>query len=201
MKKNLKCKSYQLVFLDESGCNTLDAQRTKGQAPRGIAPVLKGKFTRDKKRQILPAYAQDGVLFHRIYDGSIDGEIFENFIEELLQYCGRFPAPKSVLVMDNVSFHHSQKILDMCNKAGVKLLFLPPYSPDLNPIEEFFSDLKRFIKKGWQKERCPELPFNAFLRWSVGHLGRKEQDIDGIWKNASAEGHFRNSGIHIEYPS
>lgn len=89
----------------------------------------------------------------------------------------------------------------MYKEAGVKLLYLPPYSPDLNSIEEIFGDLKRFIKKHWQKERCPELPFNAFLRWSVEHLGRKEMNENGIWRNLNAEGHFRNSGIHVEYPS
>jgi len=49
--------------------------------------------------------------------------------------------------MDNASFHHTERIKQMCDLAGVKLVYLPPYSPDLNPIEEFFSELKAFIKK------------------------------------------------------
>jgi transposase len=47
-----------------------------------------------------------------------------------------------VLVMDNASFHHGEAVKELCLRAGVKLVFLPPYSPNLNPIEEFFGDLK-----------------------------------------------------------
>ena len=51
--------------------------------------------------------------------------------------------------MDNVSFYHSKKIAQMCADAGVKLVFLPLYSPDLNPIEEFFAEPKGFMKRNW----------------------------------------------------
>ena len=73
--------------------------------------------------------------------------MFEDFIEQLLHHYGKFLEPNSVLVMDNASFHRSDRIEEMCSTAGVKLLYLPPYSPDLNPIKEFFSELKAFIKK------------------------------------------------------
>jgi transposase len=49
--------------------------------------------------------------------------------------------------MDNASFHHSDRIEEMCRDAGVKVVYLPPYSPDLNPIEELFAELKAFIEK------------------------------------------------------
>ena len=52
-----------------------------------------------------------------------------------------------MLVMDNASFHHSDRIKILCAEAGVELLYLPPYSPDFNPIEEFFAELKAHIKK------------------------------------------------------
>lgn len=51
--------------------------------------------------------------------------------------------------MDNESFHHTERITQMCADAVVKLIYLPPYSPDLNPIEEFFAKLKSFIKRSW----------------------------------------------------
>jgi len=53
--------------------------------------------------------------------------------------------------MDNASWHRSEKIVQMCRDAGVVLEFLPPYSPDFNPIEEHFSVLKKFIKKKWHE--------------------------------------------------
>lgn len=77
-----------------------------------------------------------------MFRGSTDATLFEDFIAELLLHCERWPGPKSALVMDNASFHHSEKIAQMCDTAGVKLVYLPPYSPDLNPIEEFFAELK-----------------------------------------------------------
>jgi transposase len=78
-----------------------------------------------------------------------DSAVFGDYIEQLLQHCGRWPEPNSVLVMDNASFHHTERIEQKCDDAGVKLMYLPPYSPELNPIEEFFAELKAFIKRSW----------------------------------------------------
>ncbi len=70
---------------------------------------------------------------------------------------GRWPEPKSVLVIDNTSIHHTERIEQMCRDASVKLVYLPPYSPDLNPIKEFFAKLKAFIKRNWHiYEENPE---------------------------------------------
>ena len=109
--------------------------------------------------------------------------VFEEFIEQLLPRCGKWPESKSVLVMDNASFHHIQRIEQMCSDAGVKLLYLPPYSTDLNPIEEFFAELKGFIKRNWQiYEENPDQGFDMFLAWCVDVVGTRKQ---------SAEGHFQ----------
>jgi hypothetical protein len=91
-----------------------------------------------QRYQILPAYSQNGILLSRVFQGATDSEVFEDFIEQLLCHCDKWPEPNSVLVMDNAAFHHLARIEQMCNEAGVKLVYLPPYSPDLNPIEEFF---------------------------------------------------------------
>jgi transposase len=77
----------------------------------------------------------------------MDSIVFEDFIEQLLPLCGKWLEPKLVLVMDNASFHHIGRIKQMCYNAGVKLMYLPLYSLDLNPIEEFFAKLKAFIKR------------------------------------------------------
>jgi transposase len=109
------------------------------------------RFHRDRRYQILPAYTQDCVLVSKVFQGTTDGALFKDYIEQLLQHCRPFPEPNSVLIMDNASFHHSERIEQMCCDAGVVLLYLPPYSPDLNPIEEFFAELKAFIKKQWHE--------------------------------------------------
>ena len=89
-------------------------------------------------------------MLSRIFRGSTDTGVSKDFLSQLLQHCGRWPEPKSVLVVDNASFHHSDRIAQMCADAGVKLIYLHPYSPDLNPIEEFFfAELKGFIRRSW----------------------------------------------------
>jgi transposase len=123
--------------------------RRTGWSPRGTSPTQITKFNRGQRYQILPAYSQDGILLSRAYRGVTDSTMFEDFIEQLLYHYGRFPEPKSVPVMDNASFHHGERIQQMCDAAGVKLLYLPPYSPDLNPIEEQFAELKAFVKKSF----------------------------------------------------
>jgi hypothetical protein len=92
--------------------------------PLGVTPVQIAKFHRDQRHQILPAYSQNGILLLRIFQGTTDSTVFEDFIEQLLHHCGRYPEPNSVLIMDNASFHRSERIEQMCHAAGVKLLLL-----------------------------------------------------------------------------
>lgn len=92
--------------------------------------------------------------------------------------------------MDNASFHHSDKIKEMCSEAAVKLLYLPPYSPEPNPIEEFFSELKSYIKRNWKLyEDEPELGFDTFLQACIDTVSARK---------ARAEAHFRHSAVTIE---
>ncbi|KAI9147403.1 transposase [Paramyrothecium foliicola] len=183
-------EANQLIFVDESGCDKKAGQRRRGWAPIGKTPVMVDALNRDKRYQILPAYAVDGILLTRIYTGSTDAELFEDFIMQLLQHCGRWPEPKSVLVMDNASWHQKERIEELCAEAGVKVLFLPPYSPDFNPIEEFFAELKAYIKKHWDEyEALIKIDFKCFLRLCVNAVGSRKE---------SAEGHFRHAGIVLD---
>jgi len=97
----------------------------------------------------LPAYAVDGIMLACVFQGSMNGAVFKDFIKQLLPLCSKWPEPKSVLVMDNASFHYTKQITQMCYNAKVKLLYLLPYSLNLNPIKEFFAKLKAFIKQNW----------------------------------------------------
>jgi transposase len=140
----------------------------------------------------LPVYTQDGIILACVYQGSTNSTIFEDFIEQLLPLCGRWPEPKSVLVIDNTSIYHTEQVKQMCLDAGVRLVYLPPYSSDLNLIEEFFAELKAFIKRNWRiYEKNPEQGFDSFLEWCINVVGRKKN---------SARGHFRHTGLIIEEP-
>lgn len=74
-----------------------------------MTPVQVSTFHRGQRYQTLTAYTQDGIVLSRIYKGSTDAAFFESFIEQLLQHCGIWPEPKSVLIMDNASFHRSDR--------------------------------------------------------------------------------------------
>lgn len=78
------------------------------------------------------------------FNGTCDSSLFNLWLNKIL-----LPVlnPGQVIVMDNASFHKSQKTRELISKAGCTLLFLPPYSPDLNPIEKFWANLKRKIRK------------------------------------------------------
>lgn len=142
--------SEHFVFLDASGCDKRIGFRWSGLSTIGTTPVQIARFQREQRYQRLPAYIIDGVIFSQILPGITDSEFFGNFIEQLLSLRGRWPESQSVLVMNNASFHHTDRITQMCPNAEVKLIYLSPYSPDLNPIEELFAEMKAFIKRNWQ---------------------------------------------------
>jgi hypothetical protein len=97
-----------------------------------------------------------------------------------------------VLIMDNVSFHYSDTIRQMCEDAGVKLDFLAPYTPRTNPIEEFFGEVKAHVKS--QRKHYKSLierDFEGYVKSCVKTVGSRQ---------ASAEGHFRDAGLYVEQP-
>ena len=79
-----------------------------------------------------------------VFNGSCNRNLFENWIEQFLI---KELKPGQVVVMDNAAFHKSQRTKELIDSVGCKLIFLPPYSPDLNPIEKFWANMKRWIKQ------------------------------------------------------
>jgi len=128
------------------------------------------------------------VLVASVYTGTTDGPLFTEWIEhELLPLCNPFPGVRSVVVMDNASIHHNQAITDLFTTAGVVLVYLPPYSPDFNPIEEFFAQLKALIKRHFHVwEDGVFEGFEEFLAWCIQRAGSDKE---------AAKGHFRNCYI------
>lgn len=114
----------------------------------------------------MPAYARDRIIIiSRVFRGSTDVTGLEDLIAQLLQHCGSWPEPESVLDIDNASFHHIELVGQICEEAGGNVVYLPPYSPELNPIGEFFTEFKSFIKRGqsFYKED-PNQGFDAYLK-------------------------------------
>ena len=85
-----------------------------------------------------------------VVDGNVDGDVFYHFVQSsLLSLLMPFNGtnPNSVVIMDNCSIHHLNDVVRLINSVGAIVLFLPPYSPDLMPIEECFSKVKQFLKE------------------------------------------------------
>jgi len=177
----------QLVFVDESASNERTGYRKYGWSPRGVPAIDYQPLTRSEQWSILPAYTISGYLDGTIImQGSITTEIFNEWIETVvLPHCLPWPGPRSVIIMDNVSIHKNEQLLEVCDAAGVHVEFLPPYSPDFNPIEESFGVLKSWIKRNTILITDFE-DFGNFLAFAVHQAGGKH-----------ARQHFKDCGYAI----
>ena len=81
-------------------------------------------WTLGHRYRILLGYSQDGVILSRVFQGRTNTAVFEDFIEQLLCHCNPWPGPRCVLILDNASFHYSDKITQLCAAAGLRLIYL-----------------------------------------------------------------------------
>ena len=111
--------------------------------------MAKRLLVRGERVSAIAAISIDGILDYNFVRGTNNGETFQEFIEkDLLPHLMPFDGhnSNSMVVMDNASIHHSEKVCDLVASVGALLIYLPPYSPDLNPIEEAFSSVKAFLE-------------------------------------------------------
>lgn len=133
----------RLVFIDETWTKTNMAP-LRGWAPRGQRLKAKVPRGRWKTMTFLAALRCDGVEAPWLLDGPINGERFRIYVEKVLVPTLR---PGDIVVMDNLGSHKGKAVHQAIRNAGARLFFLPKYSPDLNPIETFFSKLKHWLRK------------------------------------------------------
>ena len=139
-----------LVWVDESGCDRRNTIRKYGYSIRGIPLCNQHLLVRGTRYSAIPVVSTAGV--HDVYlaEGNINGEWFTQFVEScLLPILNPFNGvnQRSVVIMDNASIHHVDTVQDLIERAGARLIFLPPYSPDLNPVEGVFSQVKSMMKE------------------------------------------------------
>jgi transposase len=128
-------KNEDLVYVDGSGIHRRQARSGKGK--RVVGFVAERKF---RRTNIVAAYGNGKTIAECIYDCTTDSEVFNAWVEQFLVPALR---PGQVVVMDNASFHKQQRTRELIEESGCTLLFLPPYSPDLNLIEKFWANFKR----------------------------------------------------------
>jgi transposase len=166
------------VFIDETWASTNMVRHhgrcARGQRLRVSVPHGHWKTTTQRVepegRLFIGALTVRGFIAPVVYDGPVNRSVFEAHVEHAL-----IPelAPGSIVVMDNLSSHMGPRVRELIEAAGAALLYLPPYSPDFNPIEMAFSKLKSLLRSA------------------------AERTVDGLWsrigKNASTSSHTRNA--------
>jgi transposase len=133
----------RLVFLDEFGAAT-NMQRTHGRAAPGERVVSSVPHGHWKVVSTIAAMTSRGVLCSASFDGATDTELFVTFVRETL---APLLVPGQVVVLDNLQPHKSPQVRRLVEAAGARLLLLPPYSPDFNPIEMAISKVKAVLRK------------------------------------------------------
>jgi transposase len=136
-----------LVFLDETGVST-NMARTRGRSPEGQRLIGKIPHGHWKITTFIAALRCDGITAPMVTDGAMNGEIFLAYIRQFLV---RTLNPGDLVVMDNLSVHKVAGVRTAIEAAGANLMYLPPYSPDLNPIEMAFSKLKALLRKAAER--------------------------------------------------
>jgi transposase len=136
-------EARRLVFVDEMGTNislsSLYAWAPKGERAHCSVPRNRGPNT-----TVLSSMSLEGMGSTLAVEGATTSAVFEAYVEEVLA-----PTLRSgqVVVMDNLSAHKGERIKELIEERGCELVYLPPYSPDFNPIEEAFSKIKGLLRK------------------------------------------------------
>ena len=166
----------QLVFIDETGTST-NMARLRGRAPRGERLIGKVPHGHWKTTTFVAALRSTALTAPCVIDGPMNGNAFLAYVEQVLAPTLR---PGEIVVLDNLSAHKVSGVREAIEAAGASLLYLPPYSPDFNPIEQLFAKLKALLRKA------------------------AERSVEGLWSRIAAllsaftseecANYFRNAG-------
>jgi transposase len=139
----------RFVFLDETGTAT-DMARRYGRSPSGARLVAAVPHGHWRTTTFVAGLRQTGIVAPLVLDGPLTGAAFRAYVEQFLA-----PAlePGDVVVLDNLAAHKVDGVRQAIAAAGASILYLPPYSPDLNPIEQLFAKLKALLRKAAARTR------------------------------------------------
>jgi transposase len=153
-RRRERWKAYQgrldparLIFIDETWAKT-NMTRLRGWAPRGHKLLAKVPQGRWRTLTFLAALRYDRIDAPCVIDGPINGESFLAYVEQILVPTLK---PDDIVIIDNLGSHKGHAVRRSIRATGAKLFFLPPYSPDLNPIEQVFAKLKALLRKAAER--------------------------------------------------
>lgn len=177
--ERLGWESHHLVFIDESGART-NLVRQYGRCQRGRRLVAYAPHGHWKTTTFVVALRETGLTAPMVLDGAMNGRAFLAYVRQVLVPTLR---PGDLVVLDNLSSHKAAGVREAIEQAGAHLMYLPPYSPDLNPIELAFSKFK------WLLRSAAERTVDAL--WS-----RLGQLLDAFPPN-QCRNYFRHCGYHV----
>ena len=153
----------KFVFVDESGLNR-EYRRLYARAKRGTKIQEKMTGKRAKRTNIIAGLVYGETAERHVavqsYEHSTTSSFFEDWFEfELIPVVPE----NSLVIMDNASFHRKQALYDIADRYGVKLLFLPPYSPDFNPIEHTWANFKKWLRSHSQRFSCIDFALDCYF--------------------------------------
>jgi len=135
--------SESLVYVDESGIDmTICKDRGWGKKNEKLIGKKSGKYY--ERTNIIVGYVNKKTIAPMVFNGSCNADLFNDWVEHFLI---KELKPGQFVVMDNAAFHKSQLTRELIESVKCKVIFLPPYSPDLNPIEKFWANMKRWIRQ------------------------------------------------------
>jgi transposase len=136
-----------VVFIDETWAKT-NMTRRYGRSPRGARLVARVPYGRWETTTFLGAMRSTGFVAPLCVEGAVNGQIFRAWVE---QHLAKSLRPGDVVVMDSLSSHKTPGVVAAIEAAGATVRYLPPYSPDLNPIELAFSKFKKLLRDGAER--------------------------------------------------
>lgn len=139
----------QLVFVDEMGTN-ISLAPVYAWAPKGQRAYCSLPRNRGVNTTLLSSMSSEGIGPSLAVVGSTTAAVFEAYVEQVLAPTLK---PAQVVVMDNLTAHKGGKVREVIEQRGAELVYLPPYSPDFNPIEEAFSKIKGLLRKAEARTR------------------------------------------------
>ncbi len=157
----------KLIFLDESGINT-GMTRLYGRSSDGERVIDYIPDVRFERTSILSSIRANGEMVPLVFEGALNGELFKEYVSQCL-------APTlhkgDIVIMDNLSSHKVRGVIDPIIAAGASVVYLPPYSPDLNPIEMMWSKMKAYLRK--VKARTKE-SLEAAVAEALNHITKSD---------------------------
>lgn len=174
-----------LIWLDETGCDRRNTIRKYGYSIRGRPLSDHRLLVRGIRYTAIPIVSTEGIHDVYLHRGTMNGDYFVRFLQNsLLPILQPFNwlNPRSVLILDNASIHHVQEVSDLIEQAGSRIIYLPPYSPDLNPAEGIFSQVKATMKSNDKLFQACSAP-RALIAMAFGMVTTQD-----------CIGHISNSG-------